>query len=124
MSAQRTASTIASQLPKTSPLVSELKFQLRVLELPAPKEEVRVVPHRRFVWDLAWSDRMLAVECQGSIYSQGHHTRGRGYTDDCIKMAEGLLAGWRILWITSDMVKSGQAVDYIVRALELKEMTP
>lgn len=72
---------------------------------------------RRWRFDFAWPKRFLAVEVEGGIWIAGRHTRGGGFEKDNEKYAEAAILGWRILRVSPGQVKSGQAVDWIVRAL-------
>lgn len=59
----------------------------------------------------------LAVECEGGIYSGGAHTRGKHFESDCVKYAEALLLGYKVLRFSTGQVKSGYAIDMIRKAL-------
>jgi hypothetical protein len=89
---------------------------VRSYGVPAPVRELRAIPGRRFRFDLAWPDVMLAVEVQGGVWTRGRHTRGAGYTADCEKLCLSVVHGWRMLWVTTAQIKSGQAAQWIVRA--------
>jgi len=96
---------------------AELAQQVQFAGLPAPVQQCRFHPIRRWRFDLAWPEYWLAVEIDGGIWSQGRHTRGAGYRRDCIKGNEALILGWRIMHFTPDMVTDGTALDYIEDAL-------
>lgn len=76
--------------------------------------------HRKRKWrfDYAWPAIKLAVEVQGAVFAQGRHTRGAGYTEDCVKLCEAAILGWRVLYVTTGMVESGEALALIERALK------
>jgi very-short-patch-repair endonuclease len=95
--------------------------QCRLAGLPVPAREHRFWPGRRFAFDLAWPDRRLAVEIDGGVWTQGRHTRGKGYTRDCVKLAEAAIRGWSVIRVTTDQVTSGQAVEWVRRFLERHE---
>lgn len=86
-------------------------------KLPTPVVELRFAPPRRWRFDLAWEAERLAVEVDGSVYVGGRHTRGKGYENDCIKYAEAIIRGWRVLRVTTGQVKSGVALGFVERAL-------
>lgn len=88
----------------------DLPTQIRAAGLPEPALELHFHPVRRWRWDLAWPDERVAVEIQGGTWSRGRHTRGRGYEEDCLKLAAGVLLGWRVLWVTTQMVADGRAL--------------
>ena len=72
---------------------------------------------RRWRFDLAWPDDMLAVEVEGGSWSGGRHTRGVGFENDCEKYATALCHGWRVLRVTSKQVDNGSALQWIERIL-------
>ena len=89
--------------------------------LPSPVLEYIFHPSRKWRFDLAWPDCKFAVEIQGGVYSEGRHTRGRGYTNDCEKLAEAVCLGWRVIYVTTEQIKSGQALAWIERILNPKK---
>jgi len=95
----------------------EDKFDLIVLalELPEPEREHRFHHPRRWRFDRAWPDRLIAAEIEGGIWSHGRHTRGSGFEGDCEKYNAAALEGWTVLRFTSGMIDSGLAA----RTLEL-----
>ena len=100
-----------------------LVTQCRALRLPVPVLEHRFHPTRRWRFDVAWLDHKLAVEVDGGGFVQGRHSRGTGIEKDAEKFAEAMLLGWRVIRTTPRQVKSGQAVQWIERALQHTEVT-
>lgn len=90
-----------------------LLFQINALKLPAPVTEYRFHPKRRWRFDLAWPELMLAAEIEGGNWVGGRHTTGSGFEADCQKYDAAMRLGWNIYRCTSAMVKSGQAVQTI-----------
>lgn len=82
--------------------------------------EHRFHPTRRWRFDFANPELMLAIEVEGGTYSQGRHTRGKGFEADCEKYAEAMLLGWDVYRCTTGMVKSGKAFETIEKLMELK----
>lgn len=74
---------------------------------PLPDDEFRFHPVRRWRWDAAWPERMLAVEFHGGAFTQGRHTRGSGFTADQEKFATAAILGWRIIPVTSEQFEAG-----------------
>jgi hypothetical protein len=68
---------------------------------------------------VAFPEQRIAVEINGGIWSEGggRHTRPNGYSQDCHKLAEALCLGWRVLQVTGEQVKSGQALGWLERML-------
>ena len=101
-----------------SDLEAALAYQLRALRLPAPVREHRFAPPRRFRFDFAWPDYLVACEVDGGTYAYGRHARGDGIHRDCEKACEAAILGWRVLRVDSHMVTDGTALQLIERALD------
>ena len=84
---------LAAKAPTTGPLV----LYCRAAGLPEPVCEFRFHPTRRWRFDYAWPDRLLAVEVEGGAWTGGRHTTGAGFVSDMEKYNAATLAGWRIL---------------------------
>lgn len=95
----------------------ELAFACRASGLPMPVREWTFAPGRRWRFDLAWPDRMLAVEVDGGTWIGGRHTSGVGFEADCVKLNEALCLGWRVLRVTPRHVESGDALTWVERAM-------
>lgn len=74
---------------------------------PEPEPEVRVHPVRKWRWDAAWTDRMLAVEFQGGVWTRGRHVRGRGFEADAEKYGTAAVMGWRLIPVTTGQLDAG-----------------
>lgn len=83
-------------------------------------------PERQWRFDFAWPTERVAVEVEGQTFGKrcstsgcgkmlagGRHTRGRGFEEDCRKYNEAARLGWRVLRVTSDMVRTGEALNAI-----------
>lgn len=86
--------------------------------LPKPERQHKFHPVRKWQFDFAWPDKRLAVEIEGGTWSQGRHTRPRGYAADCEKYNAAARLGWVLLRFTGDMVKDGTALATVKSALE------
>jgi very-short-patch-repair endonuclease len=93
-------------------------FQLRALGIQAVREH-RFAPPRRWRFDFALPELLIAVEIEGGVWTGGRHTRGSGFTADAEKYAEALCLGWRVLRITGDHVRSGQGLKWLERLMAL-----
>lgn len=87
--------------------------------LPEPEKQFRFCPTRRWAADFAFQDARLLVECDGGNFTEGRHTRGKGFEDDCEKLSTAAAMGWRVIRVTRNHIKSGLAVTLIARALGL-----
>lgn len=102
-----------------SDLEAALLYYLRVGGLPAPVTQYKAVEGRRFVWDFAYPDRRLLIEVQGGTWMEksGHNT-GTGLRRDYDKNNHAVLAGWRVLYFSKDMIEDLSAIEVIRKALE------
>lgn len=100
-------------------LADEYAGQCRLSGFPVLRPEVQFDPTRKWRLDFVFLsiDYLLAVEIDGGTYSQGRHTRGAGYEEDCRKINEAQIAGYTVLRFTGAMVKSGEALDQTEHAL-------
>lgn len=100
-----------------SDLEAAMSIHIRANDLPDPEREHRFARPRRWSFDFAWPALMLALEVEGGVWSNGRHTSGKGFTDDCEKYNEALCRGWRVLRVTAAQIDSGAAVDWLRRAM-------
>jgi hypothetical protein len=87
--------------------------------VPTPTLEHRFAKSLKRQWrfDLCWPEYMIALEVEGAIWTQGRHTRGKGYEADCLKYSTAAILGWRVLRVTYGMIERGEATDLVKRAL-------
>ncbi len=99
-----------------------LEVQLQAAGLPEPELEYEDWhPTKGYRFDFAWKEYRVAVEKQGGGHTKGRHHRQKGYEDDCRRMAEAVILGWRVLYVTPEMIGSGEALTLIKRLLESVE---
>lgn len=97
--------------------------QLRALKLDAGLErEHRFHAERGWRFDFSWPARAVALEVDGGTWvpGGGGHQRGEAFTKDCEKLNEATCAGWRVLRVTGDQVRSGAAIAWVERALRVQ----
>jgi len=94
--------------------------QLMENQLDVPKAEYRFLKKRRFRFDFAWPDRMIAMEVEGGVWSGGRHTRGKGYSRDLEKYNLATLHGWKVYRFTTQDVTSGTAISFMNNILTNK----
>ena len=87
--------------------------------LPLPVPEHRFHPTRKWRFDYSWPLKLLALEVEGGVWTQGRHTRGSGAIADMQKYSEAAILGWRLLYVTPDELTNGVAIDRIRRALSV-----
>lgn len=70
-----------------------------------PQEEYRFASPRRFKFDYAFPDQMIAIEYEGINSQFSGHTTLVGYTINCQKYNLALKLGWKILRYTAKNYK-------------------
>lgn len=96
----------AKEQPDRWPLV--LRDQIVEAGLPEPFREFVWHPTRNFRADLCWPAKKLIVECDGSV----HRIKGK-WLKDIEKGNEMARHGWLCVRVTSDMVRSGEALQWV-----------
>ena len=86
----------------------------------APVREFKFHPTRKWRFDFAFPDRMIAVECEGGVWTQGRHTRGSGYIADLEKYNEAQRLGWSIFRFHGGAVMNGDAIRFVKAVLDMK----
>ena len=103
-----------------SPSSEKLFFRLLKEEgLPLPRREWEFHHERRFRFDYAWADpdHMLALECDGGIWTRGRHVRGSGFLRDHEKRNLAACGGWRMIYCTPKTLATADTIDLIREAL-------
>lgn len=99
-----------------SDLEETLAFQLRAAGIQFERE-YKFHPVRKWRFDFCIPTASLAIEVEGGVWSGGRHSRGGGFTEDCRKYGEAAILQWRVIRVTAEMIKSGEALNMIQRAL-------
>lgn len=64
-------------------------------------EELQFDDLRKFRFDWAIPDQMIAIEYEGIFSKKSGHTTISGYTKDCIKYNLAIKLGWKVLRYTA-----------------------
>lgn len=64
--------------------------------------EHRFDPDRKWRFDYAIPDHMIAIEVEGGVWTNGRHTRGLGYLKDMEKYNRAIQLGWRLIRVTPE----------------------
>ncbi len=97
--------------------------QLDQSDVPKYTTEHVFSPPRRWRFDIAWPEHMLALEIEGGTSNRGRHTRPVGYEKDCEKYNNAILLGWRVLRVTSRQVTEGSALSWVQKAIGMTDTT-
>lgn len=80
--------------------VTDISCFFEALGMPKPVAEFRFHPVRRWRIDYTWPDVQLAVEIEGGAFTNGRHTRGKGFIADMEKYNAMVEMGWILLRYT------------------------
>ena len=74
------------------------------------EREVQFHPKRKWRFDFV-VDKAIAIEVEGGIFTQGRHTRGKGYINDMQKYNSALTQGWRVLRYATGQINHNVIID-------------
>ena len=89
-----------------SKLEARFEWLWRVLNGPALEREFRFHPTRKWRADFAHLPSRTLIEIEGGIWVRGRHTSPRGFAADAEKYLEATLAGWRVIRLVDDQIKT------------------
>jgi very-short-patch-repair endonuclease len=79
---------------------------------------------RKWRADFALLESRILIEVDGGTWNGGRHTRGSGFEQDCYKVNQATLMGWRVLRFTCAMVISGNAIDTVCALMKIVQNKP
>ena len=85
--------------------------------IPAPVAEHRFHPIRKWRFDFAWPDQLLAIEIQGGIFNNGRHSSGAAMLKEWEKLNTAAGMGWRLLYTQPGDCHKAVTLDAIRTAL-------
>lgn len=74
-------------------------------------------PTRKWRFDYAIPAAMVAIEVEGGAYTQGRHTRGRGFEADMEKYNTAEAMGWHVLRFTPEWLCAPKTIELVHRAV-------
>jgi len=83
--------------------------------------EVKIVSPlngRGYIYDFELDGYGILIEVQGGTHSGGAHTRGTSYQRDVTKMNSATLLGYKVVWFTTDDVKKGNAINFLIELIK------
>jgi len=94
---------------------------IKVRGLPLPECEWKFEAKRRWRFDYAWPQQMIALEVEGGVWTGGRHTRGAGFVKDMEKYNRAAVLGWRLLRVTPDKLVSFGTFEMLREIFGLRE---
>lgn len=77
------------------------------------EREFRFYEGRRWRADFKIVDYPILIEVEGGVWSNGRHTRGKGFEGDCEKYNQAAILGYHVLKGSTAQVKSGKLLEDI-----------
>ena len=104
-----------------SSIEAKFKIQLKAYQIGF-KQEVMLIPGRRFKFDFLIENTNLVIEIQGGTWARkkSGHNSGVGIRRDCEKSNLAQAHGLIIFKFTSDMIISGEAIAFLCEYLNSK----
>ena len=93
-----------------------LASALRALNIEF-EQEFQFHPTRKWRADFHLNGKKILVEVEGGIWSNGRHTRGKGYLGDLEKYNEATMMGYQVIRFSTEQVKSGKAIEQILNLI-------
>jgi len=75
---------------------------------------------RAWRFDWAWIPEKVALEVEGGAWTQGRHTRGKGFMDDMEKYNAARLQGWMVLRCAPRQLLTLKTLDIIREGLRMQ----
>lgn len=75
---------------------------------------------RRWRFDYAILDQKIAIEVEGGVWTNGRHTRGKGYLNDMEKYNAAVTLGWRLIRVTPEQLNKRYTINQIKKLINHK----
>ena len=85
--------------------------------ISSPEFEHRFHKSRRWRIDIAWPGKLLALEVQGGIFTQGRHVRGGALLKEWEKLNSLAEHGWRVIYCQPSDLMTQKTLDTIKACL-------
>lgn len=79
--------------------------------------EYRFHPKRKWRFDYAAVQHKVALEVEGGVWTQGRHTRPKGFLNDIEKYNTATLLGWRVLRVTPTYLFRMETINLLKSAI-------
>jgi very-short-patch-repair endonuclease len=74
-------------------------------------------PQRKWAFDMAIPSIKLAIEIEGAVWTNGRHTRGKGFLNDIEKYNNAAINGWTVLRFTHSNHSNREIIDTVMKLL-------
>lgn len=84
------------------------------------RKEYRFNLERKWRFDYAIPDHMIAIEVEGGAFTGGRHTRGAGFVADMEKYNSAASLGWTLIRRTPDQLLTEKTIQLIQAVIDQK----
>ena len=102
---------------KRESLERQMEVQMKSLRYEYEREFL-FHPTRKFRFDFAFPQFLIALEAEGGTWVGGAHGRGKHYESDCTKYNEAVQLGWKVGRFTTDMIKRGEPLAWAEKMIK------
>lgn len=81
-------------------------------------KEFRFHDKRKWRFDYCHVESKTAIEVNGAVFTQGRHTRGKGFINDMEKLNNAILAGYVVLQFTPGQMNESKTFELIKTVIE------
>jgi hypothetical protein len=103
---------------KAENIVLRFFLLLKLNGIQIPETEYKFHPSRKWRFDYCWKDKMIALEVEGGIWTNGRHTKGSGFIKDMEKYNNAALLGYRLIKCTPTSLMSIENIELIKNILK------
>jgi very-short-patch-repair endonuclease len=104
-----------------SKLSLQFGFYVSLKQIPRAIPEYKFDAVRKWRFDFAYPEYKLGIELDGGVFTQGRHTRGVGFINDCEKLNAATMQGWRVLRYTQNTLSNAiPQINAIIELLDKK----
>jgi very-short-patch-repair endonuclease len=83
-----------------------------------PEREYRFCEGRKYAFDFAFPDSMIAIEIEGGTrFGKSRHSRGDGFENDAVKYNTATRLGWKVYRYSTAMVQRGDAINDLLSVI-------
>ena len=88
-------------------------------DIPTPRAEFEFHPTRKWRFDFAWPDHMVALEIEGVTPDGGRHQTIGGFLGDAEKYEAALRLGWTVYRVPGPWIASKRRVIWREEVLDV-----
>ena len=94
-----------------------IKAEYNLVAVP----EYKFHPKRKWKMDWVILSHMICIEIEGGVWTNGRHTRGKGFVNDMEKYNTATVMGWKVIRIVpNDYASLVRYLDEIIKTSRIE----